>query len=523
MTLPQKSDSRTNVIDVDTTPALATLTKGLELSIEIPENVSKPNVMESNTKDLLEDKKSPTRSEPANMSLRTAPRKSTRLISEIGEEKNIKHDNIEGKTSPHKIDREETSPGSKSPLGKLHRSLSGELLTKPDVPEDIETDDLMKQKGVTVSREGKLMIPSQKLSLSDDLCKVVCGEKGKKQFICQICEKVFMRKDKINYHIYSEHHEEFVRLGKGIPQILTKVDITNIGDLDADDLVNEENMPPTIVDSNINNKKSPRKSNKEEASKPSPNKTRSPARQKTADLIGSIDEVAKKHDDLDEGPKLEVTAKTRSPRKKQDLHQGEDTLSLEPSKQTSKNSPVNDAGETTTPKIETSKKGNKKLSPNLAQSISRQQKDELERAASLHHETTIIAPTESETPTRPRRQSRKGGGLTPETTSQTPQKEGAQNEMVLKKNSILKNEVNDEHSIKAQSGGADITLDTVGDNGKTKSPSIDNVDSGLPNKEKIKNKKMESIEAEKEKKKIVPYLRPGIKPEKRKKSLKKSI
>ena len=74
--------------------------------------------------------------------------------------------------------------------------------------------------------------------------------------------------------------------------------------------------------------------------------------------------------------------------------------------------------------------------------------------------------------------------------------------MVLKKNSILKNEVNDEHSIKAQSGGADITLDTVGDNGKTKSPSIDNVDSGLPNKEKIKNKKMESIEAENEKKKL---------------------
>merc|ERR1712088_6459 len=98
--------------------------------------------------------------------------------------------------------------------------------------------------------------------------------------------------------------------------------------------------------------------------------------------------------------------------------------------------------------------------------------------------------------------SRKGGGLTPETTSQTPQKEGVQNEMVLKKNSILKNEVNDEHSIKAQSGGADITLDTVGDNEKTKSPSIDNVDSSLPNKEKIKNKKMESIEAEKEKKKL---------------------
>merc|ERR1712141_410815 len=501
MTVPQKSDSRINFMDVDTTPVLATHTKGLELSIEIPENVSKPNVMESNTNDPLEDKKSPTRSEPANMSLRTAPRKSTRLISEIGEEKNIKHDNIEGKTSPHKIDREETSPGSKSPLGKLHRSLSGELLTKPDVPEDIETDDLMKQKGVTVSREGKLMIPSQKLSLSDDLCKVVCGEKGKKQFICQICEKLFMRKDKINYHIYSEHHEEFVRLGKGIPQILPKVDITSIDDHAADELINEDNMHPTIVDSNIS-KKSPRNQTKKEASKPSPNRTRSPARQKTADLIGSIDEVAKKHDDIDQGPRIEVTIKNRSPRKKQDLHQDEHTLSLEPSKQTSINLVVNDVGETTAPKVGISKKANKKLSPTIAQSKSRQQKGNLEHSTILHHETKTTVPTETETPTRPRRQSRKGGGLTPEMISQAPLKEGAQNEMVLKKNSTLKDQVNDEHSIKAQSGGADITLDTVSDIAKTKSPSIDNVDSGLPHKEKIKNKKMESVEAAKEKKNL---------------------
>merc|ERR1739844_827698 len=309
------------------------------------------------------------------------------------------------------------------------------------------------------------------------------------------------RKDKINYHIYSEHHEEFVRLGKGVPQILTKVDITSIGDLDADDLMNEENMHPTIADSNIN-KKSPRKSNKEEASKPSPNRTRSPARQKTADLIGSIDEVAKKHDDIDQGPRIEVTIKNRSPRKKQDLHQGEDTLSLEPSKQTSINLAVNDVGETTAPKVGISKKPNKKLSPTIAQSISRQQKDNLEHSTILHHETKTNVPTETETPARPRRQSRKGGGLTPEMISQAPLKEGAQNELVLKKNGILKNQVNDEHSIKAQSGGADITLETVSDIAKTKCPSKDNVDSGLPHKEKIKNKKMESVEAAKEKKNL---------------------
>merc|ERR1712126_220928 len=62
--------------------------------------------------DLLADKKSPTRSEPANMSLRTAPRKSSRLISEIGEEKHTKHDNSENKRSPQKS---AMSPDSKSP------------------------------------------------------------------------------------------------------------------------------------------------------------------------------------------------------------------------------------------------------------------------------------------------------------------------------------------------------------------------------------------------------------------------
>merc|ERR1711881_478531 len=155
----------------------------------------------------------------------------------------------------------------------------------------------------------------------------------------------------------------------------------------ADELINEDNMHPTIVDSNIN-KKSPRKSNKEEASKPSPNKTRSPARQKTADLIRSMEEVAKKHDDLDEGLKIEVTAKNRSPRKKQDLHQGEDALSLEQSKQTSINLPVNDVGETTAPNVGISKKANKKLSPNIAQSISKHHKDALEHSSVLHHEPT---------------------------------------------------------------------------------------------------------------------------------------
>lgn len=44
--------------------------------------------------------------------------------------------------------------------------------------------------------------------------------------MCQVCEKVFLRKDKANYHIYTDHHEEFVRHGKGIPKILQQSDLS---------------------------------------------------------------------------------------------------------------------------------------------------------------------------------------------------------------------------------------------------------------------------------------------------------
>ena len=91
---------------------------------------------------------------------------------------------------------------------------------------EAETEDLLRQKGVTLSKEGKVMIPSQKLTLSEELCKVV--ESGKKKhFVCQVCEKSFLRKDKTNYHIYQDHHDEFVRFGgKGLPKILQQNDET---------------------------------------------------------------------------------------------------------------------------------------------------------------------------------------------------------------------------------------------------------------------------------------------------------
>merc|ERR1712223_1979252 len=138
------------------------------------------------------------------------------------------------------------SPDSKSP-NRIKKTQEGGIvaIAKIDMPEEEETGDLMKLKGVTVNKEGILMIPSQKLSLSEELCKIISNEKGKKNFVCQICDKLFPRKDKINYHIYSEHHDEFVRLGTGVPQILTKGDILNSSDQSIEDSFDGESQTDT--------------------------------------------------------------------------------------------------------------------------------------------------------------------------------------------------------------------------------------------------------------------------------------
>merc|ERR1712223_2027019 len=138
------------------------------------------------------------------------------------------------------------SPDSKSP-NRIKKTQEGGIvaIAKIDMPEEEETGDLMKQKGVTVNKEGILMIPSQKLSLSEELCKIISNEKGKKNFVCQICDKIFPRKDKINYHIYSEHHDEFVRLGTGVPQILTKGEILNNSDQSIEDSFDGEPQTDT--------------------------------------------------------------------------------------------------------------------------------------------------------------------------------------------------------------------------------------------------------------------------------------
>merc|ERR1712226_428680 len=87
-----------------------------------------------------------------------------------------------------------------------------------------ENDKLMEQKGVKVVGD-KMMIPADKLKIPEELCKIKTvgrGKMGKKIFICQICDKQFNRADKMKYHLYNEHYDDFIRCSDSVPRILTK-------------------------------------------------------------------------------------------------------------------------------------------------------------------------------------------------------------------------------------------------------------------------------------------------------------
>ena len=88
-----------------------------------------------------------------------------------------------------------------------------------------EADKLLEQKGVAVVG-GKLMIPAHKLKIPDELCLIKTSGKGKgpvkKIFICQICENNFNRADKMKYHLYNEHYDDFIRCSDSVPKILAK-------------------------------------------------------------------------------------------------------------------------------------------------------------------------------------------------------------------------------------------------------------------------------------------------------------
>ena len=97
-----------------------------------------------------------------------------------------------------------------------------------DTPLDKETqeeaDKLLEQKGVAVVG-GKLMIPADRLKIPEELCLIKTAGKGrgtKKTFVCQICEKQFNRADKMKYHLFNEHYDDFIRCSDSVPKILAK-------------------------------------------------------------------------------------------------------------------------------------------------------------------------------------------------------------------------------------------------------------------------------------------------------------
>ena len=42
------------------------------------------------------------------------------------------------------------------------------------------------------------------------------------EFICQICDKQFNRQDKMKYHLFNEHYDDFIRCSDSVPKILAK-------------------------------------------------------------------------------------------------------------------------------------------------------------------------------------------------------------------------------------------------------------------------------------------------------------
>merc|ERR1712079_614210 len=133
----------------------------------------------------------------------------------------------------------EESDSSKKPATRVSRSQKTSEMSESETEKEAaevsavsldkeaqdEADKLLEQKGVAVVG-GRLMIPADKLKIPDELCAIKTSGKGKgpakKSFLCQICEKQFNRADKMKYHLYNEHYDDFIRCSDSVPKILAK-------------------------------------------------------------------------------------------------------------------------------------------------------------------------------------------------------------------------------------------------------------------------------------------------------------
>ena len=67
-------------------------------------------------------------------------------------------------------------------------------------------------------------------------------------FVCQICEKQFNRADKIKYHLYNEHYDDFIRCSDSVPRILTKAYSPRVDKTPPHDKkVEEKEEKPTVI------------------------------------------------------------------------------------------------------------------------------------------------------------------------------------------------------------------------------------------------------------------------------------
>ena len=91
-----------------------------------------------------------------------------------------------------------------------------------DAETQAEADKLLEKKGVSVIG-GRLMITADKLKIPDELCKIkLVGKANKRHFCCEICDKTYNRADKMKYHLYNDHYEDFIRCSDSVPRILKK-------------------------------------------------------------------------------------------------------------------------------------------------------------------------------------------------------------------------------------------------------------------------------------------------------------
>ena len=183
----------------------------------IPVKKSRSKVEEQNK----EDKPNPTKVSMVAAIFRAKKKKQTDSDSEATDTKIKKMaTRVLLPKGPKKLDVSVSESDSEKEKEKTEGNTS-------DIPLDKEAQDeadkLLEQKGVAVVG-GKLMIPADKLKIPDELCLIKSGKGrgSKKTFICQICDKQFNRQDKMKYHLFNEHYDDFIRCSDSVPKILAK-------------------------------------------------------------------------------------------------------------------------------------------------------------------------------------------------------------------------------------------------------------------------------------------------------------